>query len=107
MIAENPTNAGTMTLTAIENNWYMDDLLLASDSLDDLKRISCESISLLESRGFKLRKWVANRSSKAVLSGTPKCDLGSNIRDIDLSAESTPDSKALGLVWNVVRWRSG
>ena len=63
--------------------------------------------SLLESRGFKLRKWVANTSSKAVLSGIPKCDLGSNIRDIDLSAESTPDSKALGLVWNVVRWRSG
>ena len=28
-----------MTLTAIENNRYMDDLLLASDSLNDLKKL--------------------------------------------------------------------
>ena len=38
LIAENATNADTLTLTAIENNWYMDDLLLASDSLDGLKK---------------------------------------------------------------------
>ena len=86
LIAENPTNADSMTLTAIENNRYMNDLLLASDSLGDLKKISCKSTPLFESRGFKLRKWVANGSSKTVLSGIPKCDLGSNIREIDLSA---------------------
>ena len=38
LIAENPANSDTMTLTAIGNNRYMDDLLLASDSLDDLKK---------------------------------------------------------------------
>ena len=81
LIAENPTNADSMTLTAIENNRYMDDLLLASDSLGDLKKNF-----LFESRGYKLPKWVANGSSKTVLSGIPKCDLGSNIREIDLSA---------------------
>ena len=91
MIAENPTNAGTVTLTAIENNRYMDKLLLVSDSIDDLKRISSESASLFESRGFKLRKWIADGSSKTVLSGIPKCDLGSNIREIDLSVEPMPD----------------
>ena len=90
-----------MTLTAIENNRYMDDLLLASDSLDDLKKISRESTSLFESRGFKLRKWVANGGSKTVLSGIPKCDLGSNIWEIDLSAEPMPDSKTLGMVRDV------
>ena len=58
----------------------MDDLLLASDSLYDLKRISRESTSLFESRGFKLRKWVADGSSETVLSGIPKCDLCSNIQ---------------------------
>ena len=79
----------------------MDDLLLASDSLDDLKKISRESTSLFESRGFKLRKWVANGSSKTVLSAIPKCDLGSNIWEIDLSAEPMLDSKTLGLVWDV------
>ena len=101
LIAENCTNADTMTLTVIENNWYMDDLLLGSDSLDDLKKFSRESTSLFESRRFKLRKWTANDSSKTVLPGIPKCDLGSKIREIDLSAEPMPDSKTLGLVWDV------
>ena len=101
LIAENPTNDDTMTLMDIENNRYMDDLLLVSDSLDDPKKFSRESTSLFESRGFKLRKWVANGSSKTVLSGIPKCDLGSNILEIDLSAEPMPDSKTLGLVCGV------
>ena len=60
----------------------MDNLLLASDSLDDLKQISCESTSLFESRGFKLRKSVANGSSKTALAEIPKCDLSSNIQEI-------------------------
>ena len=75
--------------------------MLASDSLDDLKKISRLSTLLFESRDFKLRKWVANGSSKTVLSGISKCDLGSNIREIDLSAEPLSDSKTLGLVWEV------
>ena len=73
-VAENPTNAGTVPLKAIENSRYMD---------------------------FKLRKWVANGSSKTVLSGTPKCELGSNIRKIGLSAEPMSNSKTLDVVWNV------
>ena len=101
LIAENPTNAGTVTLTATENNRYMDKLLLVSDSIDEFKRISSESASLFDSRGFKLRKWVADGSSKTVLSGIPKCDLGSDIREIDLRVEPMPDSKTLGLVWDV------
>ena len=40
LIAENPTNAGMMTITAIENNRYMDDFLLGSDSLNNLKNLS-------------------------------------------------------------------
>ena len=76
----------------------MDDLLLASNSFDDLKRISPESTSLFESRD--LRKWVANGSSKTILSGIPKCELSSNIREIDLSAETMPNLKTLGLVWD-------
>ena len=61
LISENPTDAGELTLTAIENNRYMDDLLLSSDSLVDLHTVSRESIALFKSRGFKLRKWVANK----------------------------------------------
>ena len=48
-----------------------------------------------------MRKWLANGSSKTVLSVIPKYDLGANIREIDLSAEPMPDSKTLGLLWDV------
>ena len=53
--SENPTDAGELTFTAIENNRYMDDLLLSSDSLVDLQIVSRESIALFKSKGFKLR----------------------------------------------------
>ena len=73
---ENPTNAGQLTLTAVANNRYMDDLLLTSDSVNDLETFSRESALLFQSRDFKLRKWVANRQSKSILSNIPKKDLG-------------------------------
>ena len=55
LVEEKPTNASKLTLNAIENNRYMDDILLASDSLSDLEIVAKESIDLMESRGFKLR----------------------------------------------------
>ena len=72
--------------------------LLASHSLDDLKRISRKSDSLFKSGGFKLCEWAATDNSKTVLSGILKFDLGSNIREIDLSAEPMFDLKMFGLV---------
>ena len=79
----------------------MDDLLLSSDSLHDLEKVSQESMSLFASHGFKLRKWVANNLSKSVLSFVPSCDLITNLKEIDLCSQPFPDSKALGLVWAV------
>ena len=67
LIEENPTNASWLTLNVIENNHYMDDILLASDSLSDLEIIANESIHLMESRGFKLCKWVSNCHAKSIL----------------------------------------
>ena len=40
LVAENPTNASNLTLSAVETNRYMDNLLLSSDSLEDLETIS-------------------------------------------------------------------
>ena len=101
LIEENPTKASRLTLEAIENNRYMDDLLITAESLADIKVISRESKSLFETRGFRLCKWSANHLAKPVLLSIPKCDLGSNIREIDLGSNSMPDSKALGLIWDV------
>ena len=100
LVEENPSNASKLTLNAIESNRYMDDILLASDSLSDLEIVAKESIVLMESRGFKLRKWVSNCHAKSILLKVPRCDLASSVSEIDLESQPLPNSKALGLVWN-------
>ena len=79
LIDGNLTKASRLTLKAIENNRYMDDLFITAESLADIEVISRESKSLFESRGFRLRKWSANQLAKPVLLSIPKCDFGSNI----------------------------
>ena len=66
LIDENPTCANQLTLTSIESKRYIDNLLLSFDSFDDLKLVTQESKALFKSRGFKLRKWVANSVSNSV-----------------------------------------
>ena len=63
LFAENLTNISNLTLPVVETNRYMDDLLLSFESLEDLETVSCESVLLFQSRGFKLR--VCNSDSKA------------------------------------------
>ena len=73
LAADNPTHAASMlTLNAITQNRYMDDLLFAGDTLSDVETFAREGIELFESRGFKLRKWVTNCHAKSCLaSGSP------------------------------------
>ena len=101
LIDKNPTCASQLTLTWIESKRYIDDVLLSFDSFDDLKPVTQESKALFESRGFKLRKWVANIVSKSVLLNLPPEDLGANVKEIDLTSQLMPDFNALGLVWDV------
>ena len=101
LVKENPTNASQLTLNAIETKRYMDDVLLSFNSIEELELVARESIKLFASRGFKLRKWAANGASKSILLNVPQKDLVINIREIDLTSQFMPDSKALGLVWDV------
>ena len=63
--------------------------------------MSHESIALFKSRGFKLRKWISNKCAKFILSEILQSDLASQISEIAIGAEPMPDSKALGVVWDV------
>ena len=101
LVNKNPTNDCQSTLSAVEKNRYMNDLLLSSDSLNDLEKVSQEFVLLFASRGFKLRKWIANNLFKSILSFVPPCDLNTNLKEIDFCSQSLPDFKALGFVWEV------
>ena len=80
LVEENPSNASQLTLQAIKRKSYMNDVLLASDSLSDLEIIAKENIDLMESRGFMRPKWVSNRCVESILTKVPRCDLAPSVR---------------------------
>ena len=100
LVNENPTCANKVTLDALINNRYQDDMLFSSDSFAELQVSAREAINLFESRGFKLRKWIANSLAKDILMTVPHCDLALNVGEIDLALQPLPNSKALGLTWD-------
>ena len=100
LVSDNTVNVSELTLNVIQNNRYMDDILFASDYLSELEIIAEESVKLFESRGFKLRKWVANTRAKSILRRIFPRDLAPCLKEIDLGTEPLPDSKALGLTWD-------
>ena len=101
LISENPTSASDVTLSVVDKNRYMDDVLYSNDSLSELEKVARESTALFNSRRFKLRKWISNSCAKAILTEIPQCDLAPSISEVTIGAEPMPDSKALGVIWNV------
>ena len=101
LISENPTSASDVTLNVVDKNCYKDDVLYSNDSLSELEKVARESTALFNSRRFKLRKWISNSCSKAILTEIPQCDLAPSISEVSIGAEPMPDSKALGVVWDV------
>ena len=79
----------------------MSDVLSACDSLSELKTESHESIALFHNRGSGLRKWITNSCAHSILSETPTCDLAASIIEVTISSKPRPDSKALGVIWDV------
>ena len=100
LVSENPTHAGEATLHAMLNNRYMDDMLFACNSFEKLRAIAFEGIKFFGSRGFRLRKWVANRHSINILTNIPHCDLVTCFTEVDLGSNPLPNSETLGLRWD-------
>ena len=73
-----------MLASAIEHNCYMDDLLLSSHSLTELKQILSESLELFESRGFSLHRWAGNSFINQILLKIPRCDLATCVKEVNL-----------------------
>lgn len=78
---------------ALENEFYMDDLLSGSHNIDSALQLKTDLIALLKSGGFNLRKWSSNNTD--LLKGNEPT---TNQTSFDFKhPEST---KALGLRWN-------
>ena len=78
----------------LKHNFYVDDGLGGSDSLNIAPAIQKELKLILKSHGINLKKWCANHP--LLLKDIPVCD---QEVDLDFSSTNTNTIKPLGLLW--------
>ncbi|XP_037955625.1 uncharacterized protein LOC119685424 [Teleopsis dalmanni] len=82
-----------LAVSAIQNDFYVDDCFSGSDNLNTALEIQRQLKDLLESAGFALRKWCANDPS--LLKDIVKQD---QEVDLDFDSVDLPSIKTLGIV---------
>jgi len=59
-LAEQHAHQFTRGSTCILRNFYVDDMLIGANTVDELKLIRDETIQLLKLKAFELSKWTSN-----------------------------------------------
>lgn len=98
-IAEGAQKYGVDTVKFVERHFYVDDGLVSlpseTEAIDLLRRTQA---SLAESN-LRLHKFVSN--SPAVIRAFPPEDCVPVIKDLDLSGDTAPMQRSLGLLWEI------
>lgn len=79
----------------LRKNLYVDDAMAGSNSLQEALMIQEQLNKILQSAGFKLRKWCANHP--ALLQGIPQKD---KAPQLDIGNDENCSIKTLGLTWH-------
>jgi len=79
--------------------FYVDDLLLSTESENEAKLYVQELQETLKNGGFHLTKWMSN--SKNVMAGIPQQERSPGVKNIDLARDELPMDRALGVLWNL------
>ncbi|XP_062538691.1 uncharacterized protein LOC134206966 [Armigeres subalbatus] len=80
---------------AVRKGFYVDDFLMGTDDQEDCKILVAETLDLMNSAGFTLRKWSSN--SAEILENI-SVDLRDERTTLELDSASSP-VKTLGLIW--------
>ena len=80
-------------------NFYVDDMLKSSNTPDSAIKLLSETKAMCVAGGFNLTKFIS--SSRDVLQFLHKDDKSKGIKDINLTTESLPVERALGVCWCV------
>ena len=86
-------------INTICHNFYVDDCLCSTDTVEMATNIACGVKELLKRRGFNLTKYVSN--SMELLQSIPRNCWGKSLKGLNLDFEKLPVERALGLLWNV------
>lgn len=92
-LAEQERQSFPIGSKVVLNDFYVDNLLTGSDSIEELRIIKEEVTQLLKRGGFPLRKWMSNHED--ILDGISTDD-----REKFMVIEDQNIVKALGLTWN-------
>ena len=94
----NKTDYDDNVINTVLRNFYVDDLLKSTASINDAVLLSTKLRELLHRGGFRLTKWISN--SREVIAQIPKGERAPDVQDIDIG-EELPTGRALGVRWNI------
>lgn len=75
---------------AVDNDFYMDDVLSGGESLSETKELQRQLIGILDTAGMQLHKWCGNHEDLTPTSGQ------------NYTFDSTIETKTLGVSWKPV-----
>ena len=101
ILLENPTNVDNKTLTAISENRTWMTFSLLQTLCKNLRLYHVSLLNFLIVVGLNCANGFTNSCASSILSHIPKCDLAISVNEIVIGSEPMPDSKALGVIWDV------
>ena len=90
---------GRSASIAATRNFYVDDLLLPTNSVREAVQSVRQLQEDLKRGGFHLTKWMSN--SKEVMALISQQERSTNVKNIDLASDRLPIDRALGVLWNL------
>ena len=96
---ENETEETRDAAKSIRSNFYVDDWLFSTDTVEKAIQIQREVSNLLKKGGFKLTKF--NSTKREVLKSLPPDDRSPTLLNMDLDKHELPQERALGISWNI------
>jgi len=100
---DNQSEFDSEVTNTVHRNFYVDDCLKSTCTVEGAKRIASELSKLLRQGGFRLTKWMSNK--KEVLNAIPEAERAKNVKKLDF--ETFPTERALGVQWDVEEDRLG
>ena len=93
---DNETKYGKLVTDVVRRNFYVDDLLKSTVTVEQAIELALKLIALLKEGGFRLTKFPSNR--REVLQAIPARERASPTLDLDL--DRLPINRTLGLSWD-------
>lgn len=94
---DNKGNFSSEVISAIKNNFYVDDCLKSLPSDLEALQFVKDLSTACQTGGFQLTKWASN--SRTVLSSIPLEERAKDVKMLDLEKDELPVERALGLQW--------